>query len=61
MILEAVPALPAKHPNGHHVIKRASRHYAGALGYPRGGPGSSVSAGSPAASGVPPAFHTHFR
>jgi hypothetical protein len=32
MILEAVPALPDKRRNGHQVIKRASRHYAEALG-----------------------------
>jgi hypothetical protein len=31
MILEAVPALPVKHRNGHHTIKRTSRHYAGSL------------------------------
>src|SRR5215831_8589023 len=31
MILEAVPAPPAKRRNGHQVIKRASRHYAEAL------------------------------
>src|SRR5262245_57641499 len=31
MILEAVPAQPSKHPNGHQVINRTSRHYAGAL------------------------------
>jgi hypothetical protein len=31
MILETVPAPPAKRRNGHHTIKRASRHYAEAL------------------------------
>jgi hypothetical protein len=36
MILEAVPALPTEHRNGHQVIKRASHHYAEALGEERG-------------------------
>jgi hypothetical protein len=31
MILEAVPALPPEHRNGHQGIKQAPRHYAGAL------------------------------
>jgi len=31
MILEAVPARPSEHPNGHQAINQTSRHYAEAL------------------------------
>jgi len=34
MILEAVPARPPEHRNGHQAINRTSRHYAEALVHP---------------------------
>jgi hypothetical protein len=36
MILEAVPAQPSEHSNGHQAINQTSRHYAEALGDAQG-------------------------